>query len=90
MPSNLLIAVFGCRAFLQAHGFKNSVLTKLLFDTQQGILQPAFFGKFGFFGRLLLCQGFVIGKEIWLFLDFFRNIVLIENVVRTDSDFADQ
>ena len=90
MPSHLLIAILCCCTFLQAHGFKNCILTKLLFDTQQGILQPALLGKFGFFGRFLLCQGFVIGKEIWLFLDFFRNIVLIENMVRTDSDFADQ
>ena len=64
MPSHLLIAVFGCRSFLQAHGFEDSVFAKLLFYTQQGILKSAFFGKLGIFGSFLLIQRLVVGKEI--------------------------
>lgn len=90
MPSHLLISVFGCRTFLQTHGFKDSVLAKLLFDTQQGILKSAFFGKFSVFSRFLLLQRFVIGKEIRLFLDFFRNIALVQNVVRPDGNLPYQ
>ena len=88
MPSHLLITVFGCRTFLQAHCFEYGVLAELFFDTQQGILKSAFFGKFGIIGRLLFCQCLVIGKEIRLLLDFFRNIAFVQNVVRSDGNLA--
>ena len=90
MPSHLLIAVFGSRAFLQTHGFKNSIFTKLFFDTQQSILKSAFFGKLGVFGCLLFCQRLVIGKEPRLFLDFFRNIAFVQNVVRPNGNLPYQ
>jgi hypothetical protein len=52
MPSNLLIAVFGCCPFLQAHCFEDGILAELFFNAQQSILESAFFGKLDIFGRL--------------------------------------
>ena len=58
MLSHLLISVFGCRTFLQAHSFEYGVLAELFFNIQQGILKSAFFGKLGIFGSFLFCCTF--------------------------------
>ena len=63
MSSHLQIAVFDSRALLQAHGFKDSIFTELLFDTQQGILKSAFFGELGILGCFLFCQCLVGGQD---------------------------
>lgn len=90
MSSHLLISVFGCRTFLQAHSFEYGVFAKLFFYTQQSILKSAFFDKLGIFGRFLFCQCLVISKEIRLLLDFFRNIAFVQNVVRPDGNLPHQ
>lgn len=91
MPSDLLIPLFSCRAILQAHGFQNSIFSKLLFDLQQSLLESALLFQFGIFCLLLFFQSCIIGKEIRLFLSAdCRYIILIEHMICSDGDLPDQ